>query len=97
MSAIEDIALERKRQVESEGYDAAHDDAHTDGSLARAAAAYAMTAARPLAANIGIWPWAYMYWKPKDKRTNLVKSAALIIAEIERIDRAAALSSTDRS
>lgn len=34
-----------------------------------------------------IWPWAREWWKPKDRRTDLVRAAALIIAEIERIDR----------
>lgn len=35
------IAAERKRQIESEGYDHVHDDAHRDGALAWAAACYA--------------------------------------------------------
>lgn len=29
------------------------------------------------------------WWKPKDYRSNLVKSGALILAELERLDRAA--------
>jgi hypothetical protein len=41
MSGIEMIALERARQIESEGYTAAHDDAHSGGELAMAACAYA--------------------------------------------------------
>jgi hypothetical protein len=28
-----------------------------------------------------------MWWKPKDRRRDLVRAAALIIAEIERLDR----------
>lgn len=35
------------------------------------------------------WPWARGWWKPADKRRNLVKAGALILAEIERLDRAA--------
>lgn len=35
------------------------------------------------------WPWAREWWKPKDHRSNLVRAGALILAEIERIDRAA--------
>lgn len=36
-----------------------------------------------------LWPdsWHAMYWKPTDRRRDLVKAAALILAEIERIDR----------
>jgi hypothetical protein len=37
-----------------------------------------------------IWPWASSWWKPKDERRDLVRAAALIIAEIERLDRAEA-------
>jgi len=35
------------------------------------------------------WPehWDDASWKPKDPRRDLVRAAALIIAEIERIDR----------
>lgn len=34
------------------------------------------------------WPWSRKWWKPKDPRRDLVRAAALIIAEIERLDRA---------
>lgn len=33
------------------------------------------------------WPWESKWWKPKDCRRDLVRSAALIIAEIDRRDR----------
>jgi hypothetical protein len=35
------------------------------------------------------WPWPESWWKPTGDRRNLVKAGALILAEIERIDRAA--------
>lgn len=36
------------------------------------------------------WPkgWSWQWWKPKDPRRDLVRAAALLIAEIERLDRA---------
>ncbi|RWO20710.1 hypothetical protein [Mesorhizobium sp.] len=34
------------------------------------------------------WPWAKSWFKPTTRRSALVKAGALIIAEIERIDRA---------
>lgn len=34
------------------------------------------------------WPWDRKWWKPKNPRRDLVRAAALILAEIERIDRA---------
>jgi len=41
MSAIDDIAAERRRQIEVEGFDDHHDDEHPNGELALAAACYA--------------------------------------------------------
>lgn len=35
------------------------------------------------------WPWQVEWWKPTGARRNLVKAAALLIAEIERLDREA--------
>lgn len=36
-----------------------------------------------------LWPqsWHPNWWKPKDRRRDLVRAAALIVAEIERLDR----------
>jgi len=33
------------------------------------------------------WPWDPKWWKPKSVRRDLVRAAALIIAEIDRLDR----------
>jgi hypothetical protein len=97
MSAIEAIAAERQRQIEVEGWTPEHDDEHDDGQLAKAASCYALP---PDYANRNFdWPWAMEWWKPsEDRRRELVKAAALIVAEIERLDRAAltALQVTER-
>lgn len=34
-----------------------------------------------------IWPWVGEWWKPQGMRRDLVRAAALILAEIERFDR----------
>lgn len=34
-----------------------------------------------------LWRWADHWWKPTTPRRDLVKAAALIVAEIERLDR----------
>lgn len=92
MSVIEEIAAERRRQVEAEGWSTKHDDEHGNGELAAAGAAYAFSAStegRYLAADpLGFWPWDKSWWKPKGARRDLIRAAALIVAEIERIDRA---------
>jgi hypothetical protein len=93
MSALDDIATERARQIAVEGWDAAHDDAHKNGALAMAAASYAAEAADTLRGQAriaqAIWPWAWKWWKPKNPRHDLVRAGALIVAEIERLDRLA--------
>jgi hypothetical protein len=37
LSGLDDVAVERYRQIDYEGYGAAHDDTHVDGELASAA------------------------------------------------------------
>ena len=93
MSAIDDVAAERKRQIEAEGWTTKHDDRIVSGDLARAAACYALYDVAD-EYIIDLWPFGVRCrlprLKPKDPRRNLVRAAALIVAEIERLDRAAA-------
>lgn len=84
--AARDVLAERRRQIEAEGWTPAHDDAYKSLELNRAAACYISFGANPVP---GIWPWPREWWKPTNYRRNLVKAAALVLAEIERIDRAA--------
>lgn len=86
--AARDVLMERVRQVTAEGWTPEHDDSHTDGQLALAASAYAMPNAVD-GYTPRQWPWSFAWWKPSTPRRNLVKAAALILAEIERLDRAA--------
>lgn len=91
-NAARAVLAERRRQVEAEGWTPGHDDEHESGEMAEAAACYAACAEThslkghpPLS-----WPWSPEWWKPSaDPRRNLVKAGALILAEIERLDRAA--------
>lgn len=92
--ALDDVAAERERQMAVEGWTADHDDGHTSGELAQAAAAYAnygteAVNSQPAAELIFPPSWSWDWWKPGDHRRNLVKAGALIIAEIERLDRKA--------
>jgi hypothetical protein len=87
--AASDILAERERQKAAEGWTEAHDNEHGRGDLARNGAAYAVKAYQgwdsPVPADL--WTWDEKWWKPKDARKNLVRAAALILAEIERHDR----------
>ncbi len=90
-TGIEIIANERIRQMNKEGVDLNHDQAHMDGHLARAAACYALPAGwriHPVqTAPPWAWPWEHIFWKPTpDNRIReLAKAGALIAAEIDRI------------
>ncbi|EPG3313509.1 hypothetical protein L4Q78_001714 [Pseudomonas aeruginosa] len=89
-----DVQAERRRQVEAEGWAPEHDDQHADGQMAVAAGYYALACGFPHERDIALghvpqyWPWDARWWKPKDARSNLVRSCALALAEIERLDRA---------
>lgn len=87
--AARDVLAERHRQISAEGWTPEHDDEHDMGSLASAAGCYAMyTLAYPTGDPHPNWPWDKAWWKPsQDGRRNLVKAGALILAEIERLDR----------
>lgn len=84
---IADIASERRRQVGGLGWTSENDDKYVSGELACAAASYTLNDAR-------YWPWGYPF-RPAGIRRNLVKAGALIVAEIERLDRAEALSKSE--
>lgn len=104
-NAITDVLAERARQRSGEGWTDAHDDAHTDRSLAAVALCYVgqyygrswlfrFDEANEYANDPppDYWPesWDDEWWKPKNPRSDLVRAAALLLAEIERLDRLAA-------
>jgi hypothetical protein len=93
--AARDVLAERQRQIETEGWTPEHDDQHDHAELSEAASCYAWAAdadpdAYPVGRPPSEWPWDPKWWKPCDQRQMLVKAGALILAEIERLDRAAA-------
>lgn len=93
-----DVLNERSRQISAEGWTPQHDDAHDAGELSAAASAYALAAADklyPMSQGDGgydrepppNWMWDRTWWKPGEPRRMLVKAGALVLAEIERLDR----------
>lgn len=101
--AAADVLAERQRQVTEEGWSSKRDDMHKNNEMAFAAACYAFHAAaaswdmedngipydsHPAPKN---WPWDPEWWKPESARRDLVKAGALILAEIERLDRMATI------
>lgn len=85
------IADERERQIEDEAWSPNRDMAYLHDELALAATCYAMPPERrdwflgdgqPIPV---LWPWAASWWKPGDRKRELVKAGALIAAELDRI------------
>lgn len=93
--ASSDVLDERRRQVEVEGFASESDDKYVKGELAAAAACYVLQFCRRLPMGMlvdvtnKIWPFGTEWLKSDLSRRDLVKAAALIIAEIERLDRVA--------
>lgn len=100
---LADVSNERQRQVVVEGFSPATDDRHDPGTLARAAACYARFAGLVLARESpairgkdvpvvtrGVpcdWPWSDYWWKPRVPRHDLIRAIALLVAEVECLDR----------
>ena len=87
--AILDVISERQRQRAIEGWTSEHDDAYQNSELADAAACYAIHAHNQGFSTPAHWPWPPDWWKQSGARRDLVKAGALVLAEIERLDRAA--------
>lgn len=100
--SIRDIAAERRRQVDDEGYSHSRDDGYELGELGLAAALYALPYEADqggekflsqddfiglhVALDIGC---GWVLKPDSDRRRRLVKAGALVAAEIERLDRIA--------
>lgn len=90
-AAASDVLAERQRQVTAEGWTAERDDGYQNSELADAAACYAIHAHNQGFSTPAHWPWSQDWWKQTSPRRDLVKAGALILAEIERLDRAAGI------
>ncbi|BBI51058.1 hypothetical protein HORIV_34790 [Vreelandella olivaria] len=88
---------ERLRQINVEGFTAAHDDCYTQGQLAAAAACYACIAEDVLQGGKSaldgqppaFWPWDDAWFKPSsDPKRNIEKAMALLAAQYDALERA---------
>ena len=91
--AARDVLAERVRQVSIEGWTPEHDDQHDACEMAAVAAVYAVCDTPEQMWKVKydgatLWPVGWVF-KPKTYRENLVCSAALLLAEIDRLDRRA--------
>jgi hypothetical protein len=97
-NVLYEIGKERQRQIDEEGHTPRDDDELDDGELAEAASAYCLASVdwqegsdqTPDQYQPDPWAFADSDWKPENPRRDLVRAGALIVAEIERLDRLAA-------
>jgi hypothetical protein len=95
MTVCDESAVEGLRQIDDGDVSTRHDDEYHGDELALAAARYARNSTActydlpeggkwipPLG-----WPWSSECWKSIDRRRDLVRAAALVVAEVERLDR----------
>lgn len=96
-SGIELIAEERQRQIEVEGWTPEHDATHDNEEMISAAICYLLRSP-DLSISVGteyaqvearqvLWPWEITALKltPDDRIKELKKAAALIVAQIDRL------------
>lgn len=83
------IALERKRQIEVEGWTAEHDDSHDQGELTKAGSCYVDAASfqAPLDRAPKDWPFDEEWWKPKTIELDLIRAGAFFQADFDRLER----------
>lgn len=100
-----EIAAEQARRAIVEGRTGEEDDGCSKGELSSAAACYAVgylikgfsinkrlsrTEKVEAVHRWCLWPWEWSRWKPSTRRQDLISAIALLIAEVERLDRAEA-------
>lgn len=86
------IANERTRQMLVEGYTPEADDRYTEGEFIRAASAYTWAVWQRMQGHEVTtvptgWPWAPEDFKPRCDQRDLIRAAALLSAEVDRIER----------
>lgn len=93
---LNEIKEERLRQINKEGWTTEHDDEHNDCQLTMAACCYAASSADINTLGsidddgvYDVWPWDSKWDKRSkhDRIKKLVIAGALIVAEIERLQR----------
>lgn len=80
--SLGEVLQERQRQILKWGNE--HDDAHDNGELAKAAGALTLDMVDDM---VDFWGYALVKKHRPNRRKQLVVAAALLLAELERMDR----------
>lgn len=88
--AIDAMTIARARQVVNHGFNSTHDDKmNPSNQLSFAAASYAVSDRFKDGETPNLWPWDSAWWKPskENRKRDIEKACALLLAEWERLDR----------
>lgn len=82
------VKAERQKQINKHGYTHEHDDKHTDGAIADAAACFA-TEKNTTWCLQELYPWEpwFLNKTEKSRKEQIITACAMLMAEWERIDR----------
>ena len=83
-TAINLVKEEREKQINKHGYTVAYDRQHHDKAVLHGALAYLNSTIYSSTVGIEDWPFEKESFKPEGDIKNLVKAAAMIIAEIDK-------------
>lgn len=83
-TAIDLVKEEREKQINKYGYTTVHDRQHHSKVVLYGALAYLNSTIYSSTAGIEDWPFEKESFKPEGDIKNLVKAAAMIIAEIDK-------------
>lgn len=82
--AIDLVKEEREKQINKHGYTTMHDRQHHRKAVLYGALAYLNSVIYSPAVGTEDWPFEKESFKPEGDVKNLVKAAAMIIAEIDK-------------
>ena len=83
-TGIDLVKEEREKQINKHGYTTVHDRHHPNKAVLYGALAYLNSAIYSPTVGIEDWPFKEESFKPEGDIKNLVKAAAMIIAEIDK-------------
>ena len=83
-TAIDLVKKEREKQISKHGYTTAHDRQHPKKAVLYGALAYLNSVIYSPTVGTEDWPFEEESFKPEGDIKNLVKAAAMIIAEIDK-------------
>lgn len=88
IAILAEVAVERQRQLDVEGWTTSHDDRYAHPELVAAGLSYIDPKNQTRKWPPRAWPWDREWWKPKGYHRNFIRGMALLVANLEQRQRA---------